>query len=77
MQRLVASFNADSTIDLRDRAVVLLLAVYGLRRGEVVRLRLDDFDWNGEIIHVTRPKQRCTQQYPLVENASERRSCGT
>ena len=66
VQRLVASFNGDSTIDLRDRAVVLLLAVYGLRRGEVVRLRLEDLDWNGEIIHVTRPKQRCTQQYPLV-----------
>ena len=22
-------------------------------------------DWSGEILHVTRPKQRCTQQYPL------------
>ena len=66
VQRLVASFNGDSTIDLRDRALVLLLAVYGLRRGEVVRLRLEDLDWSGEIIHVTRPKQRCTQQYPLV-----------
>lgn len=66
VQRLVASFDGDSTIDLRDRAVVLLLAVYGLRRGEVARLRLEDLDWNGEILHVTRPKQRCTQQYPLV-----------
>ena len=66
VQRFVASFNGDSTINLRDRAVVLLLAVYGMRRGEVVRLRLEDLDWNGEIIHVTRPKQRCTQQYPLV-----------
>jgi site-specific recombinase XerD len=66
VQRLVASFDGDSTIDLRNRAMVLLLAVYGLRRGEVARLRLADVDWNGEILHVTRPKQRCTQQYPLV-----------
>ncbi len=66
VQRLVASFDGGRTIDLRDRAVVLLLAVYGLRRGEVARLRLEDLDWNGEILHVTRPKQRCTQQYPLV-----------
>lgn len=66
VQRLVASFDGDSTIDLRNRAMVLLLAVYGLRRGEVARLRLEDVDWNGEILHVTRPKQRCTQQYPLV-----------
>lgn len=66
VQRLVASFAGDSTIDLRNRAVVLLLAVYGLRRGEVARLCLEDVDWNGEILHVTRPKQHCTQQYPLV-----------
>lgn len=66
VQRLIASFDGDSAIDLRDRAVVLLLAVYGLRRGEVVRLRLDDLDWNGEILHITRPKQRRTQQYPFV-----------
>ena len=66
VQRLITSFAGDSTIDLRNRAMVLLLAVYGLRRGEVTRLRLEDIDWCGEILHVTRPKQRCTQQYPLV-----------
>jgi Site-specific recombinase XerD len=66
VQRLVASFDGDRTIDLRDRAVVLLLAVYGLRRSEVAHLRLGDLDWSGEMLHVTRPKQRCTQQYPLV-----------
>ena len=29
------------------------------------RLRLEDVDWVGEILHITRPKQCCTQQYPL------------
>jgi len=66
VQRLFASYDGGSPIDLRNRAVVMLLAVYGLRRGEVARLRLEDLDWSGEILHVTRPKQRCTQQYPLV-----------
>lgn len=66
VQRLVASFSGDSATDLRNRAVILLLAVYGLRSGEVARLRLDDVDWAGEILHVTRPKQRCSQRYPLV-----------
>lgn len=69
VQRLVASFSGGSTIELRNRAMVLLLAVYGLRRGEVVQLRLEDVDWTGEILHVSRPKQRCTQQYPLVATA--------
>ena len=65
VQRLIASFSSNSAADIRDRAIVLLLAVYGLRRSEVTRIRLEDVDWVGEILHVTRPKQRCTQQYPL------------
>jgi integrase len=55
-------------VDIRDHAILLLLAVYGLRCGEVARLRLDDVDWEGEVLHVLRPKQRCTQHYPLVSS---------
>lgn len=71
VQQLVACFSGASAADLRDRAIVLLLAVYGLRRGEVARLRLEDVDWEGERLYVTRPKQRCTQQYPLDPNVGD------
>ena len=53
-------------VDIRNHAILLLLAVYGLRRGEVARLHLDDVNWEDEVLHVVRPKQRCTQHYPLV-----------
>lgn len=66
VQKLIASTTGDRAGDIRDHAILLLLAVYGLRRGEVARLRLDDVDWEGEVLHVVRPKQRCTQRYPLV-----------
>jgi site-specific recombinase XerD len=66
VQKLIASTAGDRAIDIRDHAILLLLAVYGLRRGEVARLRMDDVDWESDILHVTRPKQRCTQRYPLV-----------
>lgn len=69
--QLIDSFSSDGTADLRARAIVLLLAVYGLRRGEVAELRLEDVDWVGEILHVTRPKQRCTQQYPLDQTVGD------
>jgi integrase len=49
----------------------MLLAVYGLRRGEVARLQLEDFDWTGERIMVSRPKQRRIQYYPLVPTVGE------
>ncbi len=66
VQQLIASSAGDHTVDIRDHAILLLLAVYGLRRGEVARLRLDDVDWEGEVLHVTHPKQRRAQRYPLV-----------
>ena len=66
VQRLIASADTDSPRDIRDRAILLLLAVYGLRCSEVVALSLDDVRWEQEILHVTRPKQRCQQDYPLT-----------
>jgi integrase len=45
---------------------ILLCAIYGLRVGEVCRLRLDDTDWWDEKISVRRSKQRKTQTYPLT-----------
>lgn len=66
VQRLLASTRGDRPADVRDHAILMLLAVYGLRRGEVARLQLDDLDWNGERIVVSRPKQCRIQCYPLV-----------
>ena len=66
VQQIIASTTGNRAVDIRDHAILLLLAVYGLRRGEVARLRLDDVNWEGEVLHVLRPKQRCTQYYPLV-----------
>ena len=66
VQTLIASIRGDDPVSIRDRAVVLLLAIYGLRRGEVAALRLEDLDFENELIRITRPKQRRTQQYPLI-----------
>ena len=69
MQRLIASTGADSARDIRDRAIFLLLATYGFRSGEVAGLRLEDVNWESEIVSITRPKPRRAQQYPLVSEA--------
>lgn len=66
VRRLIASADTDERQDIRDRAILLLLAVYGLRRGEVAALTLDDVNWQQEILHVSRPKQRRKQEYPLT-----------
>lgn len=66
VQRLLVDSSGDRPADIRDHAILMLLAVYGLRRGEVAGLRLDDLDWEGELIHIARPKQRRAQRYPLL-----------
>jgi site-specific recombinase XerD len=71
VQKIIDSFSGNTASDIRNYAVVLLLAVYGMRRGEVARLCLDDVDWIGEILHEHRPKQRCTQQYPLIQKVGD------
>lgn len=52
VQRLIANLNTDRPTHVRDRAIVLLLAVYGFRIGEVCRLTLDDLDWVNEKITI-------------------------
>ncbi len=66
VRRLLASCAGDRPIQIRDRAMLLLLAVYGLRSAEVRALRIDDIDWEREIICIRRSKQLKTQHYPLV-----------
>lgn len=51
---------------LRDYAILQMLAIYGLRSGEVVGLRLEDIDWRGERLRVSRSKTRTESTLPLV-----------
>jgi site-specific recombinase XerD len=71
VQRLLATTTGDSSVAIRDRAILLLLAVYGCRAGEVVHLCLEDLDWQEELIHFTRPKPSRRQTYPLVRTVGD------
>jgi integrase/recombinase XerD len=66
VRALIATTDGNRPSDIRDRAILLLLAAYGLRSGDVSRLRLEDLDWQNEILRIVRPKRRQAQQYPLV-----------
>ena len=66
VQQLLASTAGDRLVDIRDHAILMLLAVYGLRSEEVQRLQLEDLDWDRELINIVRPKPRRIQQYPLA-----------
>jgi len=57
--------------DIRDKAVIMLCAVYGFRSSEICQLKLDDLDWENATIRIWRPKQKRRQEYPLVPAVGE------
>jgi site-specific recombinase XerD len=63
--RMLAMASGEQPVQLRDQAILRLLAVYGLRSGEVRRLRIEDLDWQRERIHIVRSKSGRTQWLPL------------
>ena len=65
VKRLLAAAEGDRPVDIRDRALMMLLAVYGLRAGEVTALRLNDFDWEKEVLNVPHSKSQRPRTYPL------------
>lgn len=66
VQQLIEHTNTDRARDIRDRAILILLAIYGLRSGEVANLELEQLDWAKQRLTVRRPKQRFSQEYPLI-----------
>jgi site-specific recombinase XerD len=68
VRRLLAMTEGDKPSDIRARPILMLLAIYGLRRGEVSRLRLEDFDWEHEVFRVTSSKTGRVRTYPLTRS---------
>jgi integrase/recombinase XerD len=50
---------------------MLLLAVYGLRSGEVRTLKLDNVDWERNLLFIPRTKGRRVEPYPLSPTVGE------
>ena len=67
VQRLMEATRGSDPSDLRARPLLLLFAVYGLRRSEAVNLSLKDIDWAAQRFTVHRAKRHVIQQFPLSE----------
>ncbi|NQZ58357.1 MAG: tyrosine-type recombinase/integrase [Lentisphaeraceae bacterium] len=51
IRKLIDSIGVSSPIGLRDKALIILLAVYGVRGAQLRHLRLNDLDWKRQQIH--------------------------
>jgi len=67
VQRVLEQQNRTTPIGRRNYAIMLLLARLGLRAGEVVRLNLEDIDWENGVIRIRRKGGRWTP-LPLLND---------
>jgi integrase/recombinase XerD len=65
VNRLMKTTAGRDPTDIRDRAILMLFAVYGLRSREVSRLRLEDFNWERGVLFLIRAKEGRPQQFPI------------
>jgi integrase/recombinase XerD len=72
VQKVLSVTGLDLTpTGLRDYAILMLLATYGLRAAEIVRLRLDDLDWRRDLLRVRHAKTDTYSELPLLKEPGE------
>ena len=71
VQRILDAVDITRRRGRRDFAMLKLLTTYGLRGGEVGKLRLQDIDWRRDLIHVRRSKPGRPLKLPLTRDMGE------
>jgi integrase/recombinase XerD len=67
VRRAIDAIGTATPIDLRDRAVLLLLATTGIRNGELRALQLQDIDWRTGEVFIRRTKGKRDRVAPLLD----------
>ena len=67
VRAMIDSIDTCHPDGLRDKAILLLLAMLGLRSGEVRALELDHVDWRAAELRLPYTKTRCERVLPLVQ----------
>jgi site-specific recombinase XerD len=60
-----------SALGRRDYAILLLLARYGLRAGEVTALKLSDLDWRHDRVRIFQAKTGVVSELPLLADVGD------
>lgn len=72
IQRLVDYYDGTKPRDIRNKAIMVIFVVYGIRCSELENITLRDVDWKNDAIYLHRAK-RCRPQIlpllPIVGNA--------
>jgi len=66
VRALLQAVDRKSPIGLRDYAMFLLIATYGLRAGEIVSIDLEDIRWRQRILRIHQHKTSSSLELPLT-----------
>ena len=70
VRALLRSIDRTSAMGLRDYAIFLLIATYGLRVSEVVAITLDDIRWRQGRLQIRQSKTSSLLELPLTNEVS-------
>ncbi len=71
IRRVLEFVDRRSVGGKRDTAILMLLTTYGVRPGEIVKLRLEDIDWRHDTIVFQRSKSGAPLHFPLTRQVGE------
>jgi len=66
VRKLLQSIDRTSPMGLRDYAMFLLIATYGLRASEIVAISLEDIGWRQRILRIHQRKTSSPLELPLT-----------
>lgn len=70
VEALLRGIDRKTPMGRRDYAIFLLIATYGLRSAEVVRLRLEDIEWRARRLRVVATKRGVSRWLPLTDEVA-------
>lgn len=71
LEMIISQIDVSTPKGKRDLAIILLGAVLGIRAGDIIHLKLTDFDWETKEIRFTQSKTGNPIILPLVDSVSE------
>ncbi len=66
VKKLIAYYEGETPLQIRNRAIMIMFAVYGIRSSELRNLRVKDINWRDEQIYLYRAKGCKSQILPLM-----------
>jgi integrase/recombinase XerD len=67
LKQVLGRIDRSTPTGLRDYAILLLAATYGIRASDVAKLAIDDVNWRARTIHIIQQKTRIPLLLPLTD----------